>query len=184
MITASRIAHLVGSVPDPELPAVTIGDLGMVRDVQVTASAIRVALTPTFIGCPAIQAIEDDIRSTLADHGVDTEVAVELRFDPPWTTDWISDEARAKLSDYGIAPPAAPCGTLLASVDDLLGSLQADSGPDPSCPRCGSVDTEEISKFGSAACRSHWRCTSCREPFDRFKTVRPLKVQRRAGGKG
>jgi ring-1,2-phenylacetyl-CoA epoxidase subunit PaaD len=173
--TAEEIAALVGSVPDPELPALTIGDLGMVQDVDTTATGVRIVLTPTFIGCPAVQAIEDDIRTLLVENGVCGPVDVELRFDPPWTTDWMSEEARAKLSAYGIAPPATAGDGPLVSVDDLLSSLRRPATR-PACPRCGSADTDEISPFGSAACRAQWRCTSCLEPFDLFKTVRSART--------
>ena len=131
-------------VPDPEIPAVSVLDLGIVRAVEEA----RVIITPTYSGCPATQFIEQWIREALDAAGY-RDVAIETQISPPWTTDWISEEGKAKLKAYGIAPP------------DLAKAA--------TCPQCGSTDTEEISRFGSTPCKSQWRCKSCLEPFDRFK---------------
>ena len=131
-------------VPDPEIPAVSILDLGIVRGVEEE----KVVITPTYSGCPATQFIEQNIRAALDAAGY-RQVAIETVLSPPWTTDWISEEGRRKLAAYGIAPP------------DLAKAA--------TCPRCGSTDTEEVSRFGSTPCKAQWRCKSCLEPFDRFK---------------
>jgi ring-1,2-phenylacetyl-CoA epoxidase subunit PaaD len=131
-------------VPDPEIPAVSILDLGIVRGVEEG----KVVITPTYSGCPATHFIEQNIRDALDAAGY-RGVAIETQLAPAWTTDWISEEGRAKLLAYGIAPP------------DLAVAA--------TCPRCGSSDTEEVSRFGSTPCKSQWRCKSCLEPFDRFK---------------
>jgi len=131
-------------VPDPEIPAVSVLDLGIVRSVEED----RVTITPTYSGCPATQFIEQSIRDALDAAGY-REVVIETKLAPPWTTDWITDEGKAKLLAYGIAPPE------LAKA--------------AACPRCGSTDTEEVSRFGSTPCKAQWRCKDCLEPFDRFK---------------
>jgi len=131
-------------VPDPEIPAVSVLDLGIVRSVDDE----KVVITPTYSGCPATHFIEQSIRDALDAAGY-RDVAIETRLAPAWTTDWISGEGKAKLAAYGIAPP------------DLARTA--------TCPQCGSTDTEEISRFGSTPCKSQWRCKACLEPFDRFK---------------
>jgi ring-1,2-phenylacetyl-CoA epoxidase subunit PaaD len=131
-------------VPDPEIPAVSILDLGIVRGVDEE----KVVITPTYSGCPATQFIEQNIREALDSAGY-RHVAIETVLSPPWTTDWISEEGKRKLAAYGIAPP------------DLAKAA--------TCPQCGSTDTEEVSRFGSTPCKAQWRCKSCLEPFDRFK---------------
>jgi len=134
------------TVPDPEIPVLSVLDLGIVRDVR----ADRVLITPTYTGCPATQVIEHDIRAALDAAGYRT-VRIDMTLSPPWTTDWISTEGREKLRAYGIAPPI-PAGTHAVH-----------------CPQCGSAETEEISRFGSTPCKAQWRCRSCAEPFDLFK---------------
>jgi ring-1,2-phenylacetyl-CoA epoxidase subunit PaaD len=131
-------------VPDPEIPVVSVVDLGIVRDVTPE----RVTITPTYTGCPATQVIERDIRDALDSAGY-RHVRIETVLSPPWTTDWISPAGQAKLHAYGIAPP----------------SLAAAA----TCPQCGSTETEEVSRFGSTPCKALWRCRACAEPFDRFK---------------
>jgi ring-1,2-phenylacetyl-CoA epoxidase subunit PaaD len=131
-------------VPDPEIPAVSVLDLGIVRSVDDE----KVVITPTYSGCPATLFIEQSIRQALDAAGY-RSVAIETRLAPPWTTDWITAEGKAKLHAYGIAPP--------------------DLAKTATCPQCGSTDTEEISRFGSTPCKSQWRCKACLEPFDRFK---------------
>ena len=131
-------------VPDPEIPAVSVLDLGIVRSVEED----RVTITPTYSGCPATQFIEQSIRDALDAAGY-RDVAIETILSPPWTTDWISETGRQALHDYGIAPP--------------------DLAKEVACPQCGSTDTEEVSRFGSTPCKAQWRCKDCLEPFDRFK---------------
>jgi ring-1,2-phenylacetyl-CoA epoxidase subunit PaaD len=142
---ASAIWHVLESVPDPEIPVVSVVDLGIVREVRPD----RVVITPTYTGCPATQVIERDIRAALDAAGFG-RIAIETTLSPPWTTDWISAAGRAKLHAYGIAPPERGGGAV-------------------ECPQCGSSDTEEISRFGSTPCKALWRCRACAEPFDRFK---------------
>ena len=138
------IWDVLAGVPDPEIPAVSVVDLGIVRDVGNG----RVTITPTYSGCPATHFIEQSIRAALDAAGY-RAVAIETTLSPPWTTDWISIEGKAKLTAYGIAPP------------DLAKAA--------TCPRCASTQTEEVSRFGSTPCKAQWRCTDCLEPFDRFK---------------
>ena len=134
------------NVPDPEIPVVSIVDIGIVRE----ASRERVVLTPTYTGCPATLVIEQMVRAALDAAGF-ADTKIETTLAPPWTTDWISEEGRAKLLAYGIAPPRPP------------GEREV------SCPQCGSTATEEISRFGSTPCKAQWRCRACLEPFDLFK---------------
>lgn len=152
-LPTSRVWELLSHVPDPEIPAVSVVDLGIVRRVDDEA----VHITPTYTGCPATIAIEGMIRRALDDAGLaNLDIVIDLA--PPWTTDWISDAGREKLRAYGIAPP--PRG-------DGRGTLKTE--PAVACPRCGSTEVEEISRFGSTPCKALMRCLSCAEPFDRFK---------------
>ncbi|MGI8840832.1 MAG: 1,2-phenylacetyl-CoA epoxidase subunit PaaD [Caulobacteraceae bacterium] len=148
---AARLREILAGVPDPEIPAVSVMDLGIVRDIAPDGR--RVTITPTYTGCPATAVIKRSIREALADAGLD-DVRLISRLDPPWTTDWITPEGRAKLLAWGIAPPPAS-------------SRLKDEAP--ACPRCGSLATEEVSRFGSTPCKALWRCRACAEPFDRFK---------------
>ena len=141
--TLEQVWSWLGEVPDPEIPVVSVVDLGIVREVH----AGRVVITPTYTGCPATQAIERDIRAALDSAGY-RSTAVETCLSPPWTTDWISEAGRRKLQAYGIAPPTRS---------------------EVHCPQCGSTAVEEISRFGSTPCKALWRCRSCTEPFDLFK---------------
>ncbi len=156
--TRTRAWEVAASVLDPEVPVLTIEDLGILRDVQVADDRVTVTITPTYSGCPAMDAIRDDVVAALAAEGCD-DVRVEFALAPAWTTDWMSDEGRRKLLEYGIVPPQQR-GTGPVS---LTLSLR--------CPQCGSPDTRELSRFGSTACKSLWVCSSCREPFDHFKAI-------------
>ena len=149
------------SVEDPEIPVLSIVDLGIVRRVEVPAGApVRVALTPTYSGCPATQDIRALVRAALEAHGF-ADAVLEEELSPPWSSDWLSARGRAKLAAFGIAPPAAG-----------VSSLRARHAPRPvACPRCGSLATECVSEFGSTPCKAHHRCTSCAEPFDYFKCL-------------
>jgi ring-1,2-phenylacetyl-CoA epoxidase subunit PaaD len=143
-------------VADPEIPVLTIADLGILRDVSVRDGAVDVTITPTYFGCPAMNMIALDIETSLARAGIKARVHTSLS--PAWTTDWLSDAARQKLAAFGIAPPEHS-----SSRRVLFGEAH------PQCPRCGSADTELLSEFGSTACKSLHRCRTCREPFDAFK---------------
>ncbi len=154
-----RVREVLADVRDPEIPCLSIADLGILRDIYRSGDRIVVVITPTYCGCPAMQTIEDDILAALEHAGI-VEASVETRLAPAWTTDWLSAAGRRKLLKAGIAPPAATCGDKRA----LMGSeLQV------RCPQCASADTELISEFGSTACKALYRCTDCLEPFDYFK---------------
>ncbi|MBB5789848.1 ring-1,2-phenylacetyl-CoA epoxidase subunit PaaD [Jiangella mangrovi] len=152
--------EVVAAVQDPELPVVTIEQLGILRDVRVDDGGhVTVDITPTYSGCPAMDAIRADIESALAEYGIHS-VDVLTVLAPAWTTDWITPDGRAALQDHGIAPPGpAAHGTVTA----LTLSVR--------CPHCGSPDTRELSRFGSTACKALWVCRSCQEPFDHMKAL-------------
>jgi ring-1,2-phenylacetyl-CoA epoxidase subunit PaaD len=157
----TRAWEVAAQVLDPELPVVTIADLGILRDVtEDDRGRVHVMITPTYSGCPAMETIRTDLIDALTAAGY-SQVDVEFVLSPAWTTEWLTDEARAKLTAYGIAPPA-PRGSVDGPVPLAL-SVR--------CPQCGSLDTRESSRFGSTSCKSLWVCRSCREPFDHFKTL-------------
>ena len=149
---------MLAEVTDPEIPVVTIEDLGILRDVQIDDGHITVIITPTYSGCPAMQEIRADVLTALAAHGWQ-DVDVQQVLSPAWTTDWMSAAGREKLRAFGIAPP----------THDVSGPVALTIGRRPRCPQCDSVETEELSRFASTSCKSMWRCLSCREPFDHFK---------------
>jgi len=157
----ARVWEWLGEVPDPEIPAVSVVDLGIVRDVAWDGEALRVTITPTYSGCPASAVIARDIVRALEARGVE-RVALEVRLAPPWTTDWMSDAGREKLRAYGISPPRARAGTPGEAIRLAPDELAA-------CPRCGSADVTLTSRFGSTPCKALYRCNACREPFDHFK---------------
>jgi ring-1,2-phenylacetyl-CoA epoxidase subunit PaaD len=147
------------AVLDPEVPVLTIADLGVLRGVEVAADgAVEVAITPTYSGCPAMDMIALEVELALEKAGIPGRVRTVLS--PAWTTDWMTKEGRRKLHEYGIAPPAPK-----ASRRALFGVEGV------ACPRCGSEDTEQLAAFGSTACKALWRCRACREPFDEFKCL-------------
>ncbi len=154
-LTAARAWEVLADVPDPEMPMVSVVDLGIARDIAVDGDRVVVTLTPTYSGCPALEAIEDDVRAALA--RVFAEVEVRTALSPAWTTDWITAAGRAKLAGAGVAPPGARLLPLLVE------------GRPTACPHCGAADLEELAAFGSTACKALWRCLSCREPFDYVK---------------
>ncbi|HYO34275.1 MAG TPA: 1,2-phenylacetyl-CoA epoxidase subunit PaaD [Nocardioidaceae bacterium] len=166
------VRAIVAQVVDPELPVLTIEDLGILRDVSVGDDGhITVTITPTYSGCPAVEAITDDVRKILATEGF-AEVSVRTVLAPAWTTDWMSDAGREKLLAYGIVPPA-PLGPRQAHDHKSVRprSSVVTVALSQRCPRCGSPDTRELSRFGSTACKSLWMCTVCKEPFDHFKAI-------------
>jgi ring-1,2-phenylacetyl-CoA epoxidase subunit PaaD len=155
-----RAWFAASAVVDPEVPVLTIEDLGVLRDVSVAEDgAVEVSITPTYSGCPAMNVIAIEVELALQKAGV-PNARVKTVLSPAWTTDWMSQEGRRKLKEYGIAPPA-PKATRRA-----LFGVEAIA-----CPQCGSQDTEKIAEFGSTACKALWRCRSCREPFDYFKCI-------------
>lgn len=144
------------TVVDPEIPVLTIEDLGVLRDVAVVDGALEITITPTYSGCPAMNMIALQIELAVEQHGLGKPL-VRTVLSPAWTTDWMTDDGRRKLRDYGIAPPAAGGRRALFGTDEV------------ECPQCGSADTEVLSEFGSTSCKALWRCRTCREPFDYFK---------------
>lgn len=160
---AATVRAAVAAVPDPEIPVVTIEDLGILRDVTVAEDGrVEVTLTPTYSGCPAVDAIQAEVERVLAEQGF-AEATVRTVLAPAWTTDWISDEGRRKLADFGIAPPAR-CGGAGGAGGVAAVELVR-------CPQCGSADTRLLSRFGSTACKALRVCNRCREPFDHFKPL-------------
>jgi ring-1,2-phenylacetyl-CoA epoxidase subunit PaaD len=152
-----NIIHLLSGIPDPEIPVITISDLGILRDVQEEDGKVIVSITPTYSGCPAMKAIEEDIREKLRSAGI-THSEVRLVYAPVWTTEWLSEEAKEKLRAYGISPPGRA---------NFKNPMAGDR--DVTCPRCGSADVKLVSLFGSTACKALYSCNACREPFDHFK---------------
>lgn len=158
------------AVPDPEIPVVSIGDLGILRDIAAASDGtLEVVITPTYSGCPAMSQIAEDIGQALDDAGL-APWRIRTVLAPAWTTDWITLAARERLREFGIAPPGQ-CGTAAAAQPLRFVPRAARAGaPDTvACPRCGSVHTQEISRFASTACKALYRCLDCREPFDYFK---------------
>jgi ring-1,2-phenylacetyl-CoA epoxidase subunit PaaD len=161
--TIASIWQALARVPDPEIPVVSIVELGIVRDVAWQGERLRVTVTPTYSGCPATEMIVQAIGEALRDAGV-TAHDVATALSPAWTTDWIAPEAKAKLRAYGIAPPGAAQRIDVAGISPLRRTREA-----VACPRCGSTRTALLAQFGSTACKALYRCGACREPFDYFK---------------
>ncbi|WP_281407397.1 1,2-phenylacetyl-CoA epoxidase subunit PaaD [Mesorhizobium sp. J18] len=155
----ARAYVAAAAVPDPEIPVLTVEDLGILRSVTIEDGVAVARVTPTYTGCPAVLAIELAVEAALRDAGF--EARVERVMSPAWTTDWITEEGRAKLKAYGIAPPAKASNSIRA----LFGETEV------ACPRCGSLETARISEFGSTACKALYRCEACHEPFDYFKCI-------------
>lgn len=154
-VNLSDITALISSIPDPEVPVLTIADLGILRSIEEVDGQVVVTITPTYSGCPAMHYIEQEVLAALASS--DLSGRVEMVFSPAWTTDWMTPVGREKLRDYGIAPPR-PTETAISIRRDTI-----------TCPQCSSSNTELISQFGSTACKSLRRCVDCLEPFDHFK---------------
>ena len=166
MVTPPLVAAVwraLASVPDPEVPVVSVVELGIVRDVRAEDGAVCVVLTPTYSGCPATAHIEDAVRVAVRAAGA-SGCRVEQRLAPAWTTDWLAPEARERLRAFGIAPPGAVPRIDVTGISPLRRQREA-----VACPRCGSADTALLSQFGSTACKAQYRCRACLEPFDYFK---------------
>jgi ring-1,2-phenylacetyl-CoA epoxidase subunit PaaD len=161
LFTNEKIMGFLHEIPDPEIPVIDIVELGVIREINAQNDSIEVTITPTYSGCPAMKQMEDDIKKKLSEKGY-KEVKIKTIFNPPWTTDWITEEAKDKLNKYGIAPPEH------SSIDKavLLGKERV-----VKCPRCGSKNSKIISQFGSTACKALYQCTDCLEPFDYFKCI-------------
>lgn len=150
-LTESLVWEWLHQVPDPEIPVISIVDLGVVRGVKVDNKSVEITITPTYSGCPAMSVIAEDIKAALHAKGID-QLTIETRLSPPWTTDWLSETGKARLEQYGIAPPRA-------------------AGGPARCPRCHATTVEKVSQFGSTPCKAQWRCTDCLEPFEYFKCI-------------
>jgi len=156
-LNTQDVYNLISEIPDPEIPVITIQDLGILRDVKLVNDIYVVTITPTYTACPAMRMIEDQIKEILSAHGID-KVKVELTYTPAWTTDWLSQEAKTKLKNYGIAPPNhSSCSKLFSTAEVVI------------CPQCNSKHTALISRFGSTACKALYKCEDCKETFDLFK---------------
>ncbi|MER7544662.1 1,2-phenylacetyl-CoA epoxidase subunit PaaD [Actinomadura sp.] len=162
MVSARAVAE---AVTDPELPMLTLAELGVLRDVTEESGRVEVTITPTYTGCPALDTMRADLRKSLADAGYG-DVEIRTVLDPPWTSDWISDSGRRKLREAGIAPPGPAPRRASGPIPLALGPTRR-----VRCPHCGSADTAEVSRFGATACKSLRRCESCREPFEHFKEI-------------
>jgi ring-1,2-phenylacetyl-CoA epoxidase subunit PaaD len=161
MLTAEQAWEVLARVADPEIPVISVTELGIVRDVRVGEDKVEVVVTPTYSGCPATEVIEQSIAAALRAAGA-RDVRIETRLAPAWTTDWIAPAAQEKLRRYGIAPPGASAGA---------GERPLAFVPRVDCPLCGSRDTERLSQFGATACKALYRCRDCREPFEYFKPL-------------
>lgn len=164
-----QVWEWLSQVPDPEIPVITLTDLGIIRDVRYDDDTLVVTVTPTYSGCPATSIINLDIEMALREHGLD-KIKLERRLSPPWTSDWLSQEGREKLRNYGIAAPidgTAADGQIAGRIARLSGK----SNLTIPCPRCGSTHTERVSQFGSTPCKASYRCKDCLEPFDYFKCI-------------
>ncbi len=163
-----QVWQWLGEVPDPEIPVISLTDLGIIRDVAWQGETLVVTVTPTYSGCPATSVINFEIDKKLREQGVGA-VRLERQLSPPWTSDWINPAAREALKAYGIAPPidgTAADGVLAGRISRLAGGNLA-----VACPRCGSTHTERVSQFGSTPCKAAYRCGDCLEPFDYFKCI-------------
>ena len=183
VVSLAQIEDILSSVPDPEIPVVSIRELGILRDVRRTANGVEVVITPTYSGCPAMEQIKDDVVAALARHQIMATVTLQLA--PAWTTDWMTPAARDKLRAYGIAPPhSAEHSEASAKVIRFTPKIRAtyaystrargqfdalNAKKEVTCPQCGSANTTETSHFGSTACKALYKCLACLEPFDYFK---------------
>lgn len=150
MVSKAHIAELLENVKDPEIPVISIKDLGILREVNVSEGHVEVVITPTYSGCPAMLEIEREIHNTLKQEGIN-DFKIKTVLSPAWTTEWMTEEGKARLKEYGIAPPNP------TNPEDIA------------CPQCGSKNTQLVSEFGSTACKSLFKCQDCLEPFDYFK---------------
>lgn len=160
-LSKEKIFSLLSEIPDPEIPVINIQELGILREVAIAGNEVEITITPTYSGCPAMKQIEDDIKLKLKTIGIEN-TKVKMVYHPAWTTDWITEEAKEKLRQYGIAPPektTADKGALIGKKKVL------------ECPRCGSKNTIMISQFGSTACKALFQCSDCKEAFDYFKCI-------------
>jgi ring-1,2-phenylacetyl-CoA epoxidase subunit PaaD len=160
MVTKEEILSLLDEVCDPEIPVLSLADLGVLRGVDCIDNEWQITITPTYSGCPAMKTMEDDILQKLKDNGI--KANVHLVLSPAWTTDWLSESGREKLKEFGIAPPE----------DEVDKSVLFSAPTVVPCPKCGSRETKMVSQFGSTACKAHYQCRSCLEPYDYFKCLK------------
>jgi ring-1,2-phenylacetyl-CoA epoxidase subunit PaaD len=160
MVTKEEILSLLDEVCDPEIPVLSLADLGVLRGVDFIDNEWQITITPTYSGCPAMKTMEDDILQKLKDNGI--KANVHLVLSPAWTTDWLSESGREKLKEFGIAPPE----------DEVDKSVLFSAPTVVPCPKCGSRETKMVSQFGSTACKAHYQCRSCLEPYDYFKCLK------------
>ncbi len=159
--TEQGILDILKEIPDPEIPVISIVDLGVIRKINITNNGVDIDITPTYSGCPAMKQMEDDIISALKQKGIEN-INLKMVYTPAWTTDWLSTDAKERLRKYGIAPPQE-------STTDK--SFITGKTKEIKCPRCGSLHTEMVSQFGSTACKALYKCKDCLEPFDYFKCI-------------
>jgi ring-1,2-phenylacetyl-CoA epoxidase subunit PaaD len=160
MVSKESILSLLDEVCDPEIPVLSLSDLGVLRGVEYVNNEWHITITPTYSGCPAMKTMEDDILLKLKEHGI--EAKVDLVLSPAWTTDWLSESGREKLRAFGIAPPE----------DEVDKSVLFAAPTVVPCPKCGSRETKMVSQFGSTACKAHYQCLTCLEPYDYFKCLK------------
>lgn len=158
-LTEAEIWEILDEVKDPEIPVVSVVEMGIVRDIEIEGELVKVTMTPTFAGCPALKVMQDDIEEKLKQAGVE-KVAVRLSHNPPWSSDWISAEARAKLKGFGLTPPPMHGGKIELSLLEVV-----------SCPYCSSENTSLKNSFGPTLCRAIFYCNDCRQPFEQFKPL-------------
>ncbi|MBI2430076.1 MAG: phenylacetate-CoA oxygenase subunit PaaJ [Ignavibacteriales bacterium] len=158
--TTESIREILSSVLDPEIPVLSVIDMGIIREIGIDEGKVTVTITPTYSGCPAMHVIEESIRSTLLENGIDS-VTLKTTFSPAWTTDWLSDTAKKKMNEYGIAPPVQIPHSALLQIEI----------PKVPCPYCHSSETQLKSEFGSTACKAYYFCISCHQPFEFFKPL-------------
>lgn len=163
-LDTDQIWAWLGEVADPEIPVISVVDLGIVRDVALQEGECVVTITPTYSGCPAMQVIADAVKEALQAHGLE-RVRIVSRLSPAWTTDWMSEAGKAALKGYGIAPPVQQA----IDISGLHAGIRRRAAPEVSCPHCGSPHTQLTSEFGSTPCKALYKCLDCREPFDYFK---------------
>ena len=163
-VSVEQVWTWLGEVADPEIPVISVVDLGIVRAVRLEGEACVVTITPTYSGCPAMGVISESVSEALRAHGIG-DVRIESRLSPAWTTDWMSAAGKAALKGYGIAPPVQQA----IDISGLHAGIRRRAAPDVACPHCGSPHTQLTSEFGSTPCKALYKCLDCREPFDYFK---------------
>lgn len=161
LISGKNIWDLLGTIPDPDIPVISITELGLVKDIELMDTGkVVVTITPSYSGCPALNVFKEDIKTLLKNNGV-KEVEIKISYAPVWTTDWLSDATKEKMKHYGIAPPEESCDTVTKLFSSSLKKI--------TCPHCLQKDTKPVSQFGSTPCKALWYCNSCKQPFEYFK---------------